>query len=110
MSEALKPVRWGIVGLGWVANDFVGPAMQKNPGSDMVACLGSTPEKTRAYAEKFGVKTAHANLEALMHDSNVDAVYIALPNVMHHEAVLLGAAQQFQSASEFHRLRPRLPN
>jgi aspartyl-tRNA(Asn)/glutamyl-tRNA(Gln) amidotransferase subunit A len=26
------------------------------------------------------------------------------------EAVLLGAAQQFQSASEFHRLRPRLPN
>ena len=26
------------------------------------------------------------------------------------EAVLLGAAQQFQSASEFHRLRPKLPD
>jgi 1,5-anhydro-D-fructose reductase (1,5-anhydro-D-mannitol-forming) len=91
MSNATTPVRWGIVGLGWVANDFVGPALQKSAGSKMVACLGSTPEKTRAYAEKFGVARAHADLAGLLGDKDIDAVYIALPNSMHHEAVLAGA-------------------
>ena len=91
MNSTVKPVRWGIVGLGWVAVDFVGPAMQKSPGSEIVACLGSTPEKTKAYAEKFNVARTHADLHALMNDPDIDAVYIALPNAMHHEAVLAGA-------------------
>lgn len=90
-AQSAKPVRWGIVGLGWVANDFVGPAIQKSATSKIVACLGSTPEKTKAYAEKFDVARAHADLNALMNDPDVDAVYIALPNAMHHEAVLAGA-------------------
>lgn len=86
-----SPVRWGIVGLGWVANDFVGPALQKSATSKLVACLGSSPEKTKAYAEKFGVVRAHNDLAGLLADKDVDAVYIALPNAMHHEAVLAGA-------------------
>ena len=90
MSET-KPVRWGIVGLGWAAADFVAPAMVKSPGSEIVACLGSSPDKTQAFAEKFNVARAHVDLNALVNDANVDAVYIALPNAMHHEAVLAGA-------------------
>jgi 1,5-anhydro-D-fructose reductase (1,5-anhydro-D-mannitol-forming) len=92
MNSNTKPVRWGIVGLGWVAVDFVGPAMLKSPGSQIVACLGSSPEKSKAYAEKFGVPRVHTSLQALMNDPEVDAVYIALPNAMHYEAVLAGAA------------------
>lgn len=91
MSAAITPVRWGVVGLGWAATDFVAPAMVKSAGSQIVACLGSTPEKTRAFSERFNVATAHADLNALLNDPNVDAVYIALPNAMHHEAVLAGA-------------------
>jgi 1,5-anhydro-D-fructose reductase (1,5-anhydro-D-mannitol-forming) len=91
MNKAITPVRWGVVGLGWAATDFVAPAMVKSAGSQIVACLGSTAEKTRAFAERFHVATAHADLNAMMHDPNVDAVYIALPNAMHHEAVLAGA-------------------
>lgn len=89
--SATKPVRWGIVGLGWAAADFVAPAMVNNPGSTIVACLGSTPEKTQAFAERFSVERQHADLNALMNDAGVDAVYIALPNALHHEAVLAGA-------------------
>jgi 1,5-anhydro-D-fructose reductase (1,5-anhydro-D-mannitol-forming) len=92
MNSNTKPVRWGIVGLGWVAVDFVGPAMLKSPGSQIVACLGSSPEKSKAYAEKFGVPRVHTSLQAMMNDPEVDAVYIALPNAMHYEAVLAGAA------------------
>ncbi len=83
-----KPVRWGVVGLGWVATDFVAPGIVKSPGSELVACLGSTPEKTRAFADKFNVPHAHPDLASLVTNPEVDAVYIALPNAMHHAAVL----------------------
>ena len=91
MKSNTKPMRWGIVGLGWVAVDFVGPAMLKSPGSEIAACLGSSPEKTKAYAERFNVARAHTDLNAMMNDPDLDAVYIALPNAMHYEAVLAGA-------------------
>lgn len=91
MSDVLGPLRWGIVGLGWVATDFVAPAMVKSAGSRLVACLGSSLAKGRAFAERFGVERVHGDLEALMHDPGIDAVYIALPNALHHAAVLAAA-------------------
>jgi 1,5-anhydro-D-fructose reductase (1,5-anhydro-D-mannitol-forming) len=91
VSGAQSPVRWGIVGLGWVAADFVAPAMVKSSGSRLAACLGSSLDKGRLFAERFGVERVHGDLEALMHDPGVDAVYIALPNALHHAAVLAAA-------------------
>lgn len=91
MNAIAKPVRWGIVGLGWAASDFVAPAMMKSAGSEIVACLGSNPDKTKAFAERFNVAHTPTDLNALLHDSTVDAVYIALPNALHHDAVLAGA-------------------
>jgi 1,5-anhydro-D-fructose reductase (1,5-anhydro-D-mannitol-forming) len=43
------------------------------------------------FAERFGVERVHGDLEPLMHDPGVDAVYIALPNALHHAAVLAAA-------------------
>jgi predicted dehydrogenase len=80
-----------MVGLGWVATDFVAPAILKSPGSQLAACLGSTPEKTRAFAEKFGVPNRHRDLAGLVGDPEIDVVYIALPNALHHDAVLAAA-------------------
>ena len=91
MNSNAKVVRWGIVGLGWAAADFVAPAMVKSAGSEIVACLGSSAEKTCAFAERFGIARAHQDLDALLGDAGIDAVYVALPNAMHHEAVLAGA-------------------
>jgi 1,5-anhydro-D-fructose reductase (1,5-anhydro-D-mannitol-forming) len=91
VTSIQSPVGWGIVGLGWVAADFVAPAMVKSAGSRLAACLGSSLDKGRVFAERFGVERVHSNLEALMHDPGVDAVYIALPNALHHAAVLVAA-------------------
>ena len=90
MSNAKTSCGWGIVGLGWVAADFVAPAMQQT-GATIAACLGSSPEKSQAFAQRFGVARAHADLESLLRDPAVDAVYLALPNSMHHAAVLAAA-------------------
>ncbi len=91
MSSKQSPVHWAIVGLGWVASDYVAPGIIKSPGSELVACLGSSPEKSRAFADKFGVAHAHRDLDELLANPEVDALYIALPNAMHHAAVLKAA-------------------
>ncbi len=88
MTTPRKPLRWGIIGTGWVASDYVTPGIIKSPGSQLTACLGSSPEKSRAFAARFQVPHAHDDLGGILSNPEVDAVYIALPNAMHHAAVL----------------------
>lgn len=94
MNGIPSPIRWGIVGLGWAAADFVAPAIVKSAGSRLTACLGSSLAKGQAFAERFAVEHVHEDLETLMHAPHVDAVYIALPNALHHAAVLAAAQGQ----------------
>lgn len=91
VGTCATPLRWGIVGLGWVATDFVAPGIVKSPDSRLVACLGSTLQKTRAFADKYNVAHVHDNMQGLVRDPEVDALYIALPNAMHYGAVLAAA-------------------
>lgn len=91
MSNAAAPLRWGVIGLGWVATDFVVPGIVKSPGSQLAACVGSTLEKGRAFAQRFGAERTHSSFEALLADDAIDAVYIALPNALHRDAVIAAA-------------------
>jgi predicted dehydrogenase len=51
-----------------------------------VAAVGSRDaERARAYADEHGIRTSHGSYEALLADPGIDAVYISLPNGMHHE-------------------------
>ena len=90
MSNAKTACGWGVVGLGWAAAEFIVPAMVQS-GSTLAACLGSSPQKAQAFAQRYGVERAHNDLESLLRDPGVDAVYIALPNSLHHAAVLAAA-------------------
>jgi 1,5-anhydro-D-fructose reductase (1,5-anhydro-D-mannitol-forming) len=90
MIKATGTCGWGIAGTGWVASDFIVPAMVDG-GSKLAACVGSTPEKSRSFAERFKFARAHDDLASMLADPAVDAVYLALPNAMHHAAVLAAA-------------------
>jgi 1,5-anhydro-D-fructose reductase (1,5-anhydro-D-mannitol-forming) len=63
----------------------------RSPDSRLVACLGTSVEKGKAFADRFGAQRVHASLEAMMDDPEVDAVYVATPNALHREAVLAAA-------------------
>lgn len=91
MSKSASPLRWGIIGLGWVSTEFTGPGMSKSPGSRMAACLGSSPAKGKAFAERFKIGRVHASLGAMLADPEVDAVYVATPNATHREIVCAAA-------------------
>jgi predicted dehydrogenase len=51
-----------------------------------VTAVGSRePERARAYADAHGIERAHGSYDELLADEELDAVYIALPNALHHE-------------------------
>jgi xylose dehydrogenase (NAD/NADP) len=52
---------------------------------DVVAVASRDGAKAQAYAAEHGIGSAHASYETLLGDDGVDAVYISLPNGMHHE-------------------------
>ncbi len=51
---------------------------------DVVAVGSRDGAKAQAYAAEHRLERSHASYEALLEDSEVDGVYISLPNSLHH--------------------------
>ena len=83
------PLAWGVAGFGWVARDFMVPAMQA-AGHRLVAVCDPDP-RARQAAEALGA-APHASFEALAADPDVEAVYVATPNHLHRPATEIFAA------------------
>jgi predicted dehydrogenase len=77
-------VRWGVLGAGKIAREWVAPALHSSERGDLIAVASRTPGKAEALAAPYGART-HASYEALLADTEVDAVYIPLPNGDHVE-------------------------
>ncbi|WP_181307061.1 Gfo/Idh/MocA family protein [Rufibacter sp. XAAS-G3-1] len=91
-KESTKTIRWGIIGCGDVTEVKSGPAFQKTPNSRLVAVMRRNGEKAQDYAQRHGVPKWYDNAQALIHDPEVDAVYIATPPGSHAEYTLQVAA------------------
>ncbi|MDP9256710.1 MAG: Gfo/Idh/MocA family oxidoreductase, partial [Actinomycetota bacterium] len=53
--------------------------------AQVVAIASRELGRAQAQARELGVDTAHGSYEALLADPGVDAVYVSLPNELHHE-------------------------
>ena len=84
-------VRWGIMGPGSIAARFMRNAREAE-NSEVVAVGSRTAERAAAFAATFGISRAHASYEALLDDPSVDAVYIGVPNALHHPWTLRALA------------------
>lgn len=81
-------IRWGIIGCGDVTEVKSGPALQKAQGSALVAVMRRDAAKAADYAKRHGVPRWYSNADELIHDKEVDAVYVATPPGSHAEYAL----------------------
>lgn len=75
---------WGILGPGFIASRAVIPAIQQVPDARILAVASSNAERLQLTAIKFGIERAYHSYQALLNDPDIHAVYIALPNHLHH--------------------------
>ncbi|MDX7949735.1 Gfo/Idh/MocA family oxidoreductase [Lichenihabitans sp. Uapishka_5] len=84
-----RPIGWGIAGFGWVAADYMAPAIAA-AGDRLVAVADPSP-RAQAAAKARGVPS-YASVAELAADAAVEAIYVATPNHLHRVAVEAAAA------------------
>jgi predicted dehydrogenase len=87
----MKTIRWGIIGCGNVTEVKSGPGFQKARNSSLVAVMRRSGELARDYAQRHGVPRWYDAAKALIHDPEVDAVYVATPPSSHKDYTILAA-------------------
>src|SRR5438128_4626547 len=77
-------IAWGILGTGNIARQFCKGVKTCERG--MLMAVGSRSAGPAAeFAGQFGVLKSYPTYDQVLKDPQVDAVYISLPNSMHHE-------------------------
>ncbi len=82
MSTADR-VRWGILGTARI-NDSILEGARLSSRAEVVAVGSRNADRAAAYAAEHAIPVAHGSYEALLADPDVEAVYISLPNSLHH--------------------------
>lgn len=85
-------IRWGIIGVGDVTERKSGPGFSAAADSELVAVMRRDGAKAADYARRHHVPRWYDDADALIHDPEVDAVYIATPPDSHADYAIRVAA------------------
>jgi predicted dehydrogenase len=88
----MRTIRWGIIGCGDVTEVKSGPGFQNAANSQLLAVMRRNAVLAEDYAQRHKVPKWYDNAEALIHDPEVDAVYIATPPAAHKDYTLMAAS------------------
>jgi predicted dehydrogenase len=77
-------LRWGILGTGNIARQWTN-GLRSSSRTAVHAVASRRAESAEAFARAHGVPGAYGTYDGLLRDGSVDAVYVSLPNSLHHE-------------------------
>ena len=93
-QSAGRPTGYAIIGLGRIAGHFL-EALQSTPNSRVTALVSGHRDKAERIAAQYGVSKdsiySYESFDEIAGNSQVDAVYVALPNSMHAEYTIRSA-------------------
>jgi predicted dehydrogenase len=84
MTDASTPLRIGVLGTGRITRK-VGPAIDRTPEAELTAVASRSADRAAAWKDEFGANRSYGSYAELLDDSDLDAVYIALPPSLHRE-------------------------
>lgn len=82
-----RPVRWGVVGPGRIADNVVRD-LAEMPGGVLHAVASRSLDRARTFSDTHGAAVAYGSYAELLGDPDVDVVYIATPHRQHHGIAL----------------------
>ena len=77
------PIGWGIVGCGWVARDYVAPAIAASANGRLVALCDLNEQALAAVQPADAALLRTTSLAEFMQTPGLQAVYVATPNAHH---------------------------
>ena len=79
----MEKVKWGVLGTANIAKGCTIPGMQQVDTCELYAIAGRDINKALKFKDDFGFQKAYGSYEELIEDSEVQAIYIPLPNGLH---------------------------
>jgi predicted dehydrogenase len=80
----MQKLRWGIVGTGNIAGQFA-EGVLRSDRTELAAVASRNAESASSFASRFRIGSVHGDYQSILSDKRVDAIYLSLPNSMHHE-------------------------
>ena len=87
-----RKIRYAVVGLGHITQVAVLPAFRNAANSELFALVSGEPDKLEKLGKKYSLEHLYSYQDYSRALSNVDAVYLALPNHLHREYAVHAAA------------------
>ncbi len=81
-------VRWGVIGCGSVTELKSTPAYQKVKGFTVSAVMGRNEDKVKDYISRHNITGYYLDVDSMINDPKIDAIYIATPPDSHKEYAL----------------------
>ncbi|MGR5238620.1 Gfo/Idh/MocA family protein [Vibrio alfacsensis] len=85
-------MKWGILGTSFISG-VMAEAIKGDAKSELYAVAGRSERNLNAFAEQFDVEKTFTDYDGLIADEQVDIIYIALPNHLHHDFIIRAAEQ-----------------
>jgi len=86
-----RKLGWGLVGASTIAREWVIDAIRAQPGNEVVAVMSRDAQRAAAYAAGQGIAAACSDINDLLADPAVDAVYISTTNELHAPQAIAAA-------------------
>lgn len=87
-SLSAPALRWGIMGPGWIAERFT-ESLQAHTRQVIAAVASRSLERSRAFADTYGIAAAYGSYQELAAAPDIDVIYVATPHNFHHQAAVL---------------------
>ena len=84
-KSSRRKIRYAVVGTGHIAQVAILPAFTTAKNSELVAIVSSDSQKREELSKKYGLQRAYSYDEYDQALSEIDAVYLTLPNHLHSE-------------------------
>jgi predicted dehydrogenase len=81
----MEKVNWGIIGCGDVTEVKSGPPLQQIDRSNLMAVMRRTASSAEDYANRHRVPKWYTSVKKIIHDPDVNALYVATPPESHAE-------------------------
>ena len=88
----MSTITWGILGSAAIARICVIPAIQASRNGRVHAIASRSIDRAQELAAEHNIPHAYDDYEAVLADPAIDAVYIPLPNHLHHPWTLRALA------------------
>lgn len=87
----VRQLGWGVIGIGNIVQSTMAPAMVEEAECDLVAAVSRDQGRADEFADRFGARFAYTDYDEMLANPEVEAVFIATPNIFHPEQVVAAA-------------------